>query len=67
MLFGRYEMSLCGFMLFAAQFSYEIYPDEISCFSGAVTSFAYEIFLACLALMRFLDEISCLLAAEYSF
>jgi hypothetical protein len=33
---------------------------------GAVTSFAYQLFHACLALMRFLGEISCFLAAAFS-
>jgi hypothetical protein len=49
--FGRYEVFLCEFMLFGVQFSCE----------GAVTSFAYET-SACLALMRFLDEISYMFA-----
>jgi hypothetical protein len=45
MLFGRYEMSLCDFMLFAALFSYEIYPNETSCFWGPLRALRMRFFV----------------------
>ncbi len=65
MLFGRYEMSLWDFKLFAAQL-----PREISWWEfmllGVVTSYEYQI--SCfVAVMICLDEISCFLAADFSF
>jgi hypothetical protein len=41
------------------------YPDEISYFFGPLRALRMR-FHACLALMRFLDEISCFLASEFS-
>jgi hypothetical protein len=42
------------------------YPDEISCFFWPLRALSMR-FHACLAVMRFLDEISGFLACEYSF
>ena len=54
-------------MLFAAHCSYEIYPDEMSCFFGPLRALRMRYHNACLSVTRYLDEIACFLAAEYSF
>ncbi len=66
MLLCRYEMlSLWDFMLFAAQFSYEISLWEFT-FCGSLSALRMRLH-ACLAVMRCLDDISCFSAAEFSF
>jgi hypothetical protein len=44
-----------------------IYPDETSFFFGPLRALRMRYHNACLPVMRYLDEIACFLAAEYSF
>jgi hypothetical protein len=43
------------------------YPEEMSCFFGPSRALRMRFHSACLAVVRFLDEIACFLAAEFPF
>jgi hypothetical protein len=55
---SRYEMSLYSFRTRS--------PDEMSCLLGPLRALRMRLH-ACLAVMRFLEEITCFLPAAFSF